>query len=327
MLSIFNTLSPNCHCGAVLQLECTQYNQIKEGLNEKPRDKPRCGRCHKLVGYSYFECPAIDTIKHCNAYKICEQCTFQNISIYQENDGNLFEPNSYYQPEPRQARSSFDATKSFSTLKTQRRVCLAFTEDYVRVYLHCFSNPATRNHDDFCKALYTNNFEWRSKKSDYALNETQIGILMDDFTNWEQRGKYWTDFMEYWTGGNIDSIFTALCHCNQINHKITNDQRDKIENYLYNKQTKKHGNIHDKGNNVKQKKGLTKNINIFDENELKNMSRKPWTNLSPKLFECSITENDAITAVLDIVGGFLSNLDDQQKLQLTYRGKFNRSKK
>ena len=55
---------------------------------------------------------------------------------------------------------------------------------------------------------------------------------MDDFSdhNWKQRGKYWTDYMEMWSGGGSDSIYIALCHCNQINNKLGNKQI--IENYL-----------------------------------------------------------------------------------------------
>ena len=43
----------------------------------------------------------------------------------------------------------------------------------------------------------------------------------------------------------------------------------------------------------------------------------PWMNVSTKLFKCSITENeDTITAILDILGCFLSNLNDEQKQQV-----------
>eukprot|EP01084_Bolivina_argentea_P082747 149833_1 len=329
VLSIFNSLSPNCHCGGVLIYN--EYQEIidykNDSLNKKQLLNMKCGRCNQLIGRNillncynaYFECPSINN-KHCNKYKICEKCIYENIEIYVENNVNLFE--GYYKPKCNN-NISFDSDESVYTLKTQRRVCLAFTEDYVRVYLHCFKAPQNKNENDFSKALYTSNYNWRDKKNNYDLNEVQIGILLDDFNekNWEIRGKDWIDYMEIWSGGNNDSIFIALCHCNQINNKITNIHKQRIENYLYDKQIRKHSNIHDKGNTIKKR-------NSFGfSNENKNHLRNSWSNLSNKLFVCSITENeDTITAILDIVGGFLSNLTEREKVKLTYRGKFDKNR-
>merc|ERR1712129_360434 len=112
---------------------------------------------------------------------------------------------------------------------------------------------------------------------------------------------FWMDMMEYWTGGGDDSIFTALCHCNQVNHKINNAERRGIETMLMRK--------HDEEHTVP---ALTKDKVL-----------QPWGNLSTKLYECSVTENeDSVTAILDIVGEYLSKLSAEEKLKLTYRGKF-----
>ena len=99
---------------------------------------------------------------------------------------------------------------------------------------------------------------------------------MDDLSdnNWKQGGQHWVDYMEKWSGGSDDSIFIALCHCNQTNNKLGIKHKQEIESYLHNKKMNQHINIHDSN------------------------SRQPWRNLSDKIFECSITENeDTITAI------------------------------
>ncbi len=61
---------------------------------------------------------------------------------------------------------------------TQRRVCLTFTEDYVRVYLHCFKAPQNKNKNDFSKALYTSNYNWRHKKNNYNADIKKIIMIL-----------------------------------------------------------------------------------------------------------------------------------------------------
>eukprot|EP00485_Elphidium_margaritaceum_P009231 CAMPEP_0202691396 /NCGR_PEP_ID=MMETSP1385-20130828/6130_1 /ASSEMBLY_ACC=CAM_ASM_000861 /TAXON_ID=933848 /ORGANISM="Elphidium margaritaceum" /LENGTH=379 /DNA_ID=CAMNT_0049346797 /DNA_START=19 /DNA_END=1158 /DNA_ORIENTATION=+ len=288
LLSIFNAFSPNCHCGAVLAVT-SQSDRV-------------CVRCHKHC--ADYECPAKSTTAHDDDYVLCNRCVMNTIEVLQEDDGELFAANSYYDPPRREANHRFYAGRDIATLKAGRRVCLAFTNDYVRVYLHCFSHSAAprRDHSDFCKALCTSEYEWRQKKSKFTMNDTHIGILMEDFSadNWQHYGERWTDFIEQYCGGGAESIFIALCHCNQTHNKLDQAQKENIENFLVHKKTEMHS--------------------IAVETLEK---CNPWKNLCAKLFTCSVTENeDAITAVLDVVGIYLANLNEAEKNQLTYRAKF-----
>ena len=249
----------------------------------------RCGRCSYPLPANneaincydkYYECPSMNTSRHRDRYKLCKQCTFANIKVYENASSDVF--SDTYDPPP-----SNDMSRSYRTIQAQRRVCLAFTEEYIRVYLHCFENPAICSHSDALRKQIKNR-----NQSINDLYEPQIAILMDDFEKFWERGKSWVNMIGKWSGGGANSVFTALCHCNQINNKISSDDQDKIEYYL----SAKHAG---------QLEG-------------------PWPKLSTKLYKCSITENeDTITAVLDIVGTFLSKLTDKEKLKLTYRGRFN----
>merc|ERR1719242_2237130 len=80
-----------------------------------------------------------------------------------------------------------------------------------------------------------------SHRSIGDLYTPQIAILMDDVSELDTRK--WIDLMELWTGADkvddpydtIKTVFTALCHCNQINNKLTSYRKREIEDYLLKK--------------------------------------------------------------------------------------------